>query len=894
MSTKDSPFRFAQGKRPLDGLDDDIREHIDRETQDNIDRGMTPEEAHRQAMLTFGNVALVKEDTRAVWAWRRVDEFRQDTGYALRTLRRNPGFAAVAVLTLALGIGANTAVFGVLYSMLLQPLPYANPDEIVAVSVYVPQLRSQYPSLPVRAGDFEEFRRSNDVFSGMAAVRERDFNLTGSGEPERLYGARVSANLFSLLGVQPRLGRTFLAEEDAPGRDRVVVISHELWVRRFGADPEIVNRPISLDGEPYSVIGVMPAEFAFPTGRQLHTHVELGPRIDAWKPMAFTREDLAPDALNFSWGVLARLKPGTSRQVAQAHLDAVAQRIGREVLTKVPGLGEVDLRTQIVPVRQVFSGDAQQGLVMIMGAVTLLLVIACVNLVNLLIARLSSRSRELATRMALGAPRARLARQLLTESMVLAALGGAAGVALAVWGTHVLASFGPADLEVSESMVVSGPVLLFALGTIVAVGLAVGLVPAVQIGRRDLHAQIAEDGRGSGAARRTGRLRRSLVTSEVALCTALLVVAGLLLRSFVKLMEVDKGFGVERVLSVDLAVSRARYEGAQTVAVYEELLDGIRALPGVTSAGAISVLPLTSQSAGEAMGVYLESDTEQRLDRPVPHYRIVTQGYFGAMGIPLLAGRLFEARESASVVLVSEELGRRLWPDAAPSDIVGRRVKVGEVTEDPATIAGVVGDVRAAALDREPVPAIYVPHARNRDRAMTIVIRSAQDPSTLAAALRAVVWKRDPTIPVPAARTMREIVSASIAPRRFQMAMVLLFAVLALALALVGVYGVTSYAVARQTREIGVRIALGAQRSALLRSVLAQGLRPVALGLCLGVPAAIAAATAVRSLLFRIAPLDPLVLCAMSAALLFTAAIACYIPARRAAGVDAIVALRDE
>jgi putative ABC transport system permease protein len=886
-------FGSAQGRRALDGLDQDIRDHIAHETQDNMDRGMTPEEARRQALLKFGNVALAKEDTRAVWVWRRLDEIRQDIRYTFRTLRRNPGFAAVAVLTLALGIGANTSIFSVVYAALLKPLPYTNPDELVAMSVYVPQLRSQFPSLPVRAVDFEEFRRSNSVFSGMAAVRERDFNLTSRGEPERLYGARVSANLFPLLGVQPQLGRTFLSEEDTPGADSVVLISHDLWVRRFGADPEIVNRTLSLDGQPHVVVGVMPAGSLFPTGKQLHTHIELGPRIDVWKPMAFTQNELAREELNFSWGVIARLKPGTSHQAAQANLDAVAQRIAKGMQAKVPGLNEMDLRTQIVPIREVFSGDVQQGLVMLMAAVALLLVIACVNLVNLLLARLTSRSRELATRAALGAPRGRLIRQLLTESVVLAALGGAAGLAMAFWCTPVLVSLGPADLPVGQSMEVNGAVFLFASSMVLGVALAVGLVPAVQMGRGELHGQLAESCRGMSTGRRTGHLRRTLVTTEVALCTALLVVAGLLLRSFVNLMEIDKGFGVERVLSVELAVSGER-TGSQTVAFYQELLDRIRALPGVMSAGAISILPLTSQSEGNAMGVYLEGDTEQRLDRPVPHYRIVSNGYFDAMGISLVAGRFFGGQEPASVVLVSEELGQRLWPGAVPSDIVGRRVRIGEVTDDPVTIAGVVGDVRAAALDREPTPAIYVPHTRNRVRAMTIVIRTAQEPGTLAAAVRAEVWKSDNAVPVPAVRTMRDIVSASVAARRFQMVMVLLFATLALGLALIGVYGVTSYAVARQTKEIGVRIALGAQRPVVLRSVLAQGLRPVAAGLFLGLPVAAAAATAMRSFLFGIGPLDPVALCAMSAAMLFTAAIACYLPARCAARVDAVVALRAE
>ena len=881
-------------KHALDGLDQDIRDHIEHETQDNIDRGMTPAEARRQAMLKFGNIARAAEDTRAVWVWPRLDEMRQDIGYAFRTLSRNPGFAAVAVLTLALGIGATTAIFSVVYATLLKPLPYTNPDELVAMSVYVPQLQSKFPSLPVRPVDFEEFRQSNSVFSGMAAIRERDFNLTGGGEPERLYGARVSASLFPLLGVPPQLGRTFLAEEDTPGRDAVVLISHHLWTSRFGADQAIVNRTLSLDGQPHVVVGVMPAAFLFPTGKQLHSHVELGPRIDVWKPMAFTQSELAPENMNtFNRGVIARLKPGISHQEAQTHLDAIAQRIGKGMRATIPGGIDVDLRTKIVPVREIFSGGVRHGLLMLMGAVGLLLVIACVNLANLLLARLTSRSRELATRAALGASRGRLMRQLLTESVVLATLGGAAGLPVAMWGTALLLSLGPADFPTAESMPLNPPVFVFAMSVVLGVGLAVGVIPALAIGRGNLHGDLTESGRGMSTGRRTGRLRRALVTAEVALCAFLLAVAGLLLRSFVNLMDVNKGFGVERVLSVDVALSEERYGGSQAVAFYRDLLDTLRALPGVTSAGAVNILPLTSQAEGNVTPIYLESDTEQRLDRPIAQYRVVTQGYFASMGISLVAGRLFEAQEPASVILATERLAQGLWPGVAMASVVGRRVRIGEVTDDLVTIAGVVGDVRAAALDREPTPAIYVPHTRNRVRAMSIVIRTAREPETIAAAVRAEVWNRDTAVPV-TVRTMRDIVSASVAPRRFQMVMVLLFATLALGLALIGVYGVTSYAVARHTKEIGIRIALGAQRPVLLWSVLAQGLRPVAAGLFLGLPAAVAAATALRSLLFGIGPLDPVALCATSTALLVTAAIACYVPARRAARVDAVVALRAE
>ena len=553
-------------------------------------------------------------------------QLRQDSRYALRTLRRNPGSRPSSVLTLALGIGANTAIFSVVYATLLKPLPYTRPDELVAMYVYVPQLQTKFPSLPVRPVDFEAFRQSNAVFSGMAAIRERDFNLTGRGEPERLYGARVSASLFPLLGVSPQLGRSFLAEEDTPGRDAVVVISHHLWTNRFGADPAIVNRILSLDGRPHVIVGVMPASFLFPAGKQLHTHVELGPRIDVWKPMAFTQGELAPENLNvFNRGVIARLKPGISHQAAQTSLDAIAQRIGNGMRTTIPGGVAIDLRTKVVPVREVFSREVRYGLVLLMGAVGLLLVIACVNLANLLLARLSGRSRELATRAAVGASRGRLIRQLLTESVVLATLGGVAALPVAVWGTALLLSLGPAGFSTAGSLPVAPPVFLFAMSVVLAVGLAVGLIPVLSMGRGSLHGTLTEGGRGMSTGRRTGHLRRGLVTAEVALCTFLLVVAGLLLRSFVNLLRVDRGFGVERVLSVDLAVSGERYAGSQTLAFYRDLLETVRALPDVTAAGAVNILPLTSQAEGNVTPVYLESDTEQRIDGPIAQYRIVTQ-----------------------------------------------------------------------------------------------------------------------------------------------------------------------------------------------------------------------------------------------------------------------------
>jgi putative ABC transport system permease protein len=854
--------------------------------------GLAPDEARSTSRRAMGNVTLAVEDVRDVWIARAVDNAWQDVRFALRSLRRSPGFAFAAICTLALGLGSSTAIFSVVYAALLKPLPYSNPEELVAVSTYVPQLRTRFPTMAIRALDFEEYRRSNGALSSLAAIRERNFNLLGTGEPERLSGARVSATLFPLLGVQPQLGRTFLPSEDAPGRDRVVVISHELWSRRFGSSPDVINRVLSLDGQPHLVVGVMPADFLFPSGRQLHPFVELGPHIDVWKPAAFDPEELQ-DVLNgFSWGVIGRLKPGTSAQTAQANLDAIAQNIGRRMRANTPSLRDFELRTQISPLRDIYVGSARQGFVMLMGAVGLLLVIACVNLVNLLLARLSSRSSEFVTRTALGASRSRLVRQSLTESAVVATLGGIVGLPIAAWGTHALVSIGPSDLPAVHATWLNGPVLVFAIALVLAAALVVGLLPAIEMAGWQRSGALNDRSRSMTAGR--GYLRQALVTSEVALCTALLVAAGLLVRSFVNLMNVDRGFDVERVLSLDLALSPERYQGSQRVAFYRDLLDEVRALPGVASAGAISVLPLTSGAEGNALLIYREEDTEARIDRPTAHYRAVTTGYFAAMSIPLAAGRLLEADEPASHVVVSEELAQRLWPDTPLSSIVGRRIKIQEVNDDPATVVGVVGDVRSAGLDRDPMPSLYVPYARARSRAMTIAIRTMQNPEALAAAVRERIWKRDNSIPVDRMRTMREIVSESVAPRRFQTTLVLLFALLALGLALVGVYGVTSYAVARQTREIGVRFALGAQRSDLLRSVLVQGMRPVAAGLLVGAALAWAASATMRSLLFGVAPLDPIALSTVSVVLMAAASLACYVPARRAARMDPVVALRHD
>jgi putative ABC transport system permease protein len=872
-------------------LDDELRDFLEAAVEQKVRNGMSREAATRAVRAQMGSIESVKDHVRDVGWESFLQSAWQDVRYSVRTLRRAPEYAGVAVLTLALGIGANTAIFSIVYPLLLKPLPYARPEELVAVSTYIPQLRSKFPSLPVRAVDFGEFRRSNRVFSEMSAILPADFNLTGVSEPERLYGARVSANLFSVLGVAPEHGRTFLPEEDVEGRDRVVVISHELWVRRFGSDQGVLNRPLSLNGQNCVVVGIMPAGFLFPTGKQLHPLVPLGPRVDVWKPMGFTRDELTSEG-SWDWGVLARLRPGTSITAAQEDINRIAEAIVKRVSAQIPRSG-FDVRAQLQPLQETFSGNVRQALLVLVSAVGLLLVIACVNLANLLLARISSREPEFATRKALGASRMRLARQLLTESVTIAGIGGIVGLLVASWAGPLLLSLAPPEMPPLPAEPFSRAVLMFAVVAAVAAGIAFGVVPAFEMSRGQAAESLKGGSRTLTPGLRSGRARMLLVTLEVALCTGLLAVAGLLLHSFVNMVNVDKGFAVEKILTADIVLSGREYPPPRAIAFYRELVERVRTLPGVTSAGAVSALPLMRQSS--TTQIHLESDTQHRLlERPVAAYRNVTGGYFATMEIPLLAGRLFGDDESGPAAVISASLARALWPGIPHSQVLGRRIRQGDLKSALVTIVGIAGDVRGTALDRDPFPVIYRPHSQGPSREMTLVLRTAHMPETLANAARAEIWKIDANVPAPAVRTMREIVSASTAHRRFETMLIVLFGALALALAVVGIYGVASYAVTSRTQEIGLRIALGAGRPDVIRRIVISGMAPVGIGLAVGLVGARLATTAVRSLLFGVGPLDPVAFGGGCAVLLLAAVVASYIPARRAATVDPVVALRCE
>jgi putative ABC transport system permease protein len=883
------------GRRRERELADEIESHIRMQTDDNIRLGMSAQEARRAAVLKFGSLESAKEGVRDQRGLPGLESFLKDIQFAWRGIRKNPGFAAAAIFTLALGIGANTAIFSVVYAVLLKPLPYSNPDQIYAAEVVVPERTSQFASLPVTVQAYLEWREadSDSAFASMTALRPWECNLTGDGEPERLGGARVAANFFSFLGVPIAHGREFSAAEEQPGNERVVVISDALWRRRYGADPSLIGRSIDVNGESHQVVGVASPSLLMPTGTQLHPFLPFAPRIDLWKPIAPTKRELK----NESWdhGLLVRVRPGGNLEHGRRQLEAMLNAMVR---AQMPGM-KTELFVQFVPVREIYSGKVRLGLLLVLAASALLLLTACTNIANLFLARVARRASEFATRIALGAGRARILSQMLTESTLLAMLGGALGAVIAKYGAGLLAGLGPDDVRLLADARLNLPVLLFAMGASVATGIACGVIPAWQAYRKDAAAQLQESARAALGGSRASRFRQFLVGTEMALGTLLLASAGLLLHSFVNVIRADRGYEVERVLAVDLSLFGERYAtGESRVTFYRELSRTVRGLPGVVGAGTINDLPAAGSSGFSAsIAIFLPEDTDFQstvLARPVASIRSVTAGYFAASGTALLAGRFLADEEELLAAVVSESLLHRLWPGKSAAEVVGQTFRQANVRGPVTTVVGVAQDVLPGAVDRELLPIVYRPHSQWASGPMTLVVRTAQEPAELAAALRAEIRKMDPNLPIPSIRTMQEIVSASVAARRFQMLLTSLFAVVALLLGAVGIYGVVSYSVACRTREVGLRIALGAMQSDVIRWVYSQGMKPVVIGLAAGLAGAVAIAGALRSLLFGITPTDPVSLGGVALILLFTSALACYLPARRAARLDPMMALRHE
>ncbi len=805
----------------------------------------------------------------------------QDLRYALRQLRRSPGFTVAALFTLALGIGATTAIFSVVNGVLLQPLPFSQANRLVTVWLNNPRqgFEKDITSYP----NFSDWRRQSRSFQQVVGVLTRDVNLTGEGAPEEVREALVTEGFFAMLGVEPALGRGLRDEEHQTGRDRIVVLSHELWQRRFGGDPAVLGKTVRLNRNAHTVVGVMPRGVRFPQQAELWTPLAASP--------AFAEVRESRGAL---WlPVFGRLADGVSLAKAQAEMSAIARNLEKEY----PANREMGILLE--PLEETLLGEVRPALLVLLGAVGFVLLIACANVGNLLLARGAARRRELSVRAALGAGGARLRRQLLTESLLLGLGGGGAGLLLAHAGVRALLRASPENLPRVEAVNVDATVLLFTLATALLAGLLVGLAPALHAARVAPGAVLREGGRGAAGGRLLGRLRPALVAGQFALALVLLVGAGLLIRSFDRLQRVDLGYEPRNVLSFRLSLPPQKYDGEDRVrAFYDELLPLLEALPGVESADAVSSFFLGRLPQSSNITVEGRPEPPVALKMLPVAYDAVTPGFFRTLRIPLLQGRSIEALDGSDatrVAVVNETFVRRFLPDERP---LGRRFLFGDSAqgEDPPwiTIVGVVADARRSGVDREAHPSAYLPMAQYSSPQMNVMVRTLTDPLGLVEPVRAAVAAVDPEQPLADVRTLEQAVSRSVADRRFVMLLLGLFAGVALSLAAVGIYAVMAYVVGHRAREIGIRVALGARRQDVGRLVIGEGMKVVGFGLLLGLGGALVLTRLLRGLLYQTSPLDPMTLLLGAAVLSSVALVANWLPASRAARMNPLQALRNE
>jgi len=825
----------------------------------------------------------------------------QDLRYGARMLWKKPGFTALAVIMLALGIGANTAIFSVVNATLLRPLPFPQPDRLALFWGSKP--RTNMPQLPLSLPNFNDVRAQCQSCESLSAWTIGYSNLTQGEEPERVQYAIVTADFFATLGVQPLLGRAFRAEEDNPSHASAVLISHSLWSRRFGADPDLVGKTITLDGQPREVCGVLPAGFRFASFPK-ETEVWLPFGLDPFKDRKYAR---GASAL----GAVARLKPGVTLRQTQTELDVISRR-----LEQAEPHFNTNWRLQAVALHEQASGKLRRGLFVLLGAVAFLLLIACVNVANLQLARATTRRREIAIRVALGAGRFRIIRLLLVESLLLAGLGAMAGALLAWWGVDLFALipynapnlFTPYTVS-AEQIGVDGRVLGFTFLVTLLVGVLSGLAPAWQLGQMGQAAktnlQTALKEGGAQSAQGAGRWRGSLVAAEVALALLLLIGAGLMIRSFARLQRVDPGFDPQNVLTCDINLPESKYQSPQAAQFYERLLERVAALPGVSAAGAVEFLPMTGMDGNT--GLLIEGRPKPApSERIFAHQRVVTPDYFRALGMRLRQGRVFTAADNdkaSRVAIINETMARRYWPGENP---IGKRAALDfeamrfypdrapdfDLALGLREIVGVVADVRHTGLAGETVPEFYAPLAQRPSRDMTLVVRTAADPTGTLSLVRREVYALDKDQPIANENTMSEWMAASVAQPRFNFLLLNVFAAVALALAGLGIYGVVAWTVAQRTQEIGIRMALGARAEDVFRLMVGQGMKPALLGVALGLFGAAALTRLMKTLLFEMSATDPLTFIAVASLLTFVALLACWIPARRATKVDPMLALR--
>ena len=853
-------------------LSEELGSYVELLTEKNMKQGMNERDAWRAAMLETGGVEQVKEEVRANRAGFALETFFQDLRYGLRSLRKKPGFTLTAVIALALGIGANTAIFSVINGVLLRSLAYRDASSIVMV--WEKNIRGGRSQNSVSPANFLDWQKQSRSFEQIAATWDTRSNLTSAGEPEEIQVQRVSADFFSVLGVSPQRGRSFTKEEDQPDRNTVVILSDDLWQRRFGGNPAIIGQPVTMNGWSMTVIGVMPPGFHF-----------LNTQVQAWIPIALDPANEWRKSGRFLRSV-ARLKAGVSVQQAQAELDAIGTQLEVAYPDYNKGWG-----VNLVPMHEQIVGDIRPVLLVLLAAVAFVLLIACANVANLLLSRAASRQKELALRAALGADRLRLIRQMLTESVLLALMGGALGVGLAYWGIQVLIALAPDNIPRLTEITIDPRVLAFTFGISLLTGVLFGLVPALQSSRPDLNDALKEGARGSSGGNRV--VRNIFVVAEMALALVLLVGAGLMLRSFSQLHQVKTGFETENVLTLRVQLPIRKYaEPRQRAEFFKRAEERIATLPGVKSVGAISYLPLTGLASNTAFQLATEPQRPPT-ELPGTEVRAITPGYFKAMGIPLLKGRNFDERDGGDsrVLIINETLAKKYFPNQNP---IGQRLIIHWEPDFADEIVGVVGDVKETALEQEPNAAIYWPHPREPYQFMTFVLRAAMDPAPLSAAVAKEIHAIDPDQPVSDVRMLDQVVAKSIARPRFNTLLLAIFAGVALILASVGIYGVMNYSASQRTQEIGIRMALGAKPADIFRLVVGHGMKLTAAGIAIGVIASLVLTRVMSNLLFGVTATDLPTFLGVSALLTAVALLANYIPARRATRVNPVVALRYE
>jgi len=867
-------WRALTHKEELDHeLDEELRFHLERDIEQKIRNGLSPEDARYAALKAFGGVDQSKEECRSARGVGMIENILRDISFSLRVLLKSYAFTIVVVLTLALGIGANTAIFSFANGILLRPLPYLQSERLAVLEETA--LKRGIDSMSVSFPNYLDWREQNKVFEDIGIYYGTSrFSLSGAGGPVEIRGSYISQGLFEILRVSPQLGRTFTANEDRPDEDAVVILGHDLWQRSFGGDPNIIGQKIMISNRPRTVVGVMPSGFRFPEISELWAPVALTTKT-------FTRTDHGVSAI-------ARLKDGVGFNEAQTEMTNIAARVEEQNPVTNEGLG-----VKVTSLHQNLAGDYREALLILLGVVGCVLLVACVNVANLMLARATARQKEFALRAALGAGRWRIVRQLMVESLLLAIVGGVLGFALSLWALHLLLTTIPIQLPFWMNFSIDLRVLGFTVGVTLLTGLIFGAVPALQTSRVDLNDTLKEGGRGSGGVR--SRARSLLVVTEIALSLVLLVGAGLMIQSFLRLRRVNIGLDARNVLTATVILPRAKYPEDQRARFFKELLERVRALPGVQEASATATLPLSGGNWGRSITV--EGFPVLSVGQaPMIQHTVVTPGYFRTMGITMLAGRDFndaDAKGSADVTIIDERLAHEYWPNDSP---IGKRIRFGppEDNEPWHTIVGVVSAVRHQRIQEDTRKSVYLPHLKIPVNGLSLVARTSSNPKDLVGGVRRELAQLDSGLPLSEVSTMEEVVAESIWQPRLYATLFAVFAGGALLLALIGIYGVMAFLVQTRTHEIGIRMALGATARDVFKLIVGRGMKLTAIGVVVGVGGAIALTRLMHSLLFNTSATDPVVFILISILLSLAAFLACYIPARRAAKVDPLVALRYE